>query len=167
MVAMRVLGLDPGLRRTGWGVIESDGNRLRHVAHGVVRSRATAELAERLKQLFIGLRQVIDTYAPNSAAVEKTFINGNGASSLGLGQARAVALLAPALEGLPVAEYAANLVKQSITGRGHAQKSQVAAMIAVLLPGTAGVSDDAADALAVAVCHAHHAAGLQRLRVEA
>ena len=167
MAAMRLLGLDPGLRRTGWGVIEADGNRLCHVAHGVVRSRANAELAERLKQLFIGLRQVIDTYAPQSAAVEKTFVNGNGASSLGLGQARAVSLLAPALDGLPVAEYAANLVKQSITGRGHAQKAQVAAMVSILLPGTAGVSDDAADALAVALCHAHHATVQQRLRVGA
>lgn len=167
MAVMRLLGLDPGLRRTGWGVIEADGNRLSHVAHGVVRSRADTTLAERLTQLFTGLRDVIDTHAPHSAAVEKTFVNGNGASTLGLGQARAISLLAPALDGLPVAEYAANLVKQSLTGRGHAQKAQVAAMVAVLLPGAQGVADDAADALAVALCHAHHARERQLPGIEA
>ena len=161
---MRLLGLDPGLRVTGWGVIEAVDNRLGHVADGAVRSRDGADLAERLSDLFTGLTRVIETYAPREAAVEETFVNVNRASALRLGQARGVVLLAPALAGLPVAEYAANLVKKTLTGVGHAGKPQVAAMVAALLPGAAVETPDAADALAVAICHAHHAETGRRWR---
>jgi crossover junction endodeoxyribonuclease RuvC len=164
---MRLLGLDPGLQRTGWGVIVADGNRLRHVADGVVRSRGDGAMADRLAQIFHGIRVVIETYNPQSAAVEKTFVNANGASTLSLGQARGVTLLAPALVGLPVAEYAANLVKKSLTGAGHAGKAQVAAMVAALLPGARLATPDAADALAVAICHAHHYGTARRWAVPA
>ncbi len=159
---MKLLGLDPGLRATGWGVIEADGNRLRHVAHGVVRSDGAATLAQRLMQLHDGLRAVIEAYAPEAAAVEETFVNRNAASTLRLGQARGVALLVPALCGLPVCEYATNLVKKSVVGTGHADKRQVAEMVRRLLPGCVPEGSDAADALAVAICHAHHAATRRR-----
>ena len=134
---MRLLGLDPGLRITGWGVIEVTGNRLRHIADGAVRSDRHGTLAQRLVQLHTGLAAVIEEYAPLEAAVEETFVNRNPASTLKLGQARGVVMLAPALAGLPVAEYATNLVKKSLVGTGHAGKQQVQAMIAVLLPGAA------------------------------
>lgn len=153
---MRLLGVDPGLRFTGWGIVDVDGNRLRHVANGVVRS-GTGELAERLRRLHDGLTKVVDEYRPDGAAVEETFVNRDGQSTLKLGQARGVALLVPALAGIPVAEYAANRVKKSLVGYGHADKDQIGHMIGVLLPGAVVESPDAADALAVAICHAHHA----------
>ena len=152
---MRLLGVDPGLRFTGWGVVDMDGNRLRHVANGVVKS-GKGELAERLVRLHQGLNEVMRTHRPDSAAVEETFVNKDGQSTLKLGQARGIALLVPALAGIPVAEYAANSVKKSVVGYGHADKDQIGHMIGVLLPGALVESPDAADALAVAICHAHH-----------
>jgi crossover junction endodeoxyribonuclease RuvC len=159
---MRILGLDPGLRRTGWGVVEAEGNRLRHVAHGVIASDARATTAGRLTQIFRGIEAVFDSYAPRAAAVEEIFVNKNAGSTLKLGQARGVALLVPAMRGVAVAEYAANLVKKSLVGAGHAEKAQVMHMVRLLLPGAGTVEADAADALAVAICHAHHA-GTRRL----
>lgn len=153
---MRLLGLDPGLRVTGWGVVEVTGNRYRFVAAGIVRSESGRGLAERLLQLHDGLAAVVAQQCPDEAAVEETFMNTNAASALKLGQARGVALLVPAVAGVPVAEYAANLIKKSVVGFGHAGKGQIQAMIATLLPGAGPQSADAADALAVAVCHAHH-----------
>jgi crossover junction endodeoxyribonuclease RuvC len=158
---MRLLGLDPGLRLTGWGVIDVDGNSLRHVAHGVVKVPADRPLAERLNDLFEGIAAVIAAQ-PVEAAVEETFVNVNPASTLKLGQARGVVMLAPARAGLPVFEYAANLVKKSVTGAGHADKRQIAMMVGRLLPGVEATAD-AADALAVAICHAHHRATAKRV----
>lgn len=152
---MRLLGVDPGLRFTGWGVVDMDGNRLRHVANGVVKS-GSGELAQRLVRLHHGLQAVISEHRPDSAAVEETFVNRDGQATLKLGQARGIALLVPALAGLPVAEYAANSVKKSVVGYGHADKNQIGHMIGVLLPGALVESPDAADALAIAICHAHH-----------
>lgn len=153
---MMVLGLDPGLRHTGWGIVRMTGNRLSHVADGAVHSDAALSLAERLVQLEIGLTEVIDRFKPDEAAVEETFVNRNPTSTLKLGMARGVVLLVPARAGLPVAEYGANHIKKSIVGTGHAGKEQVQMMVARLLPGVAVSSADAADALAVAICHAHH-----------
>ena len=159
MAPERLLGLDPGLRRTGWGLIDADGNRLRFVAAGVVATEPGPGLAERLAVLYRGLRGVIAEHRPAAAAVEETVVNANAASSLKLGQARGVALLAAAHAGLPVSEYAAKTVKRAVAGTGGAQKRQVAMMVRTLLPGCGGeVAADAADALAVAVCHAHHRA---------
>jgi crossover junction endodeoxyribonuclease RuvC len=156
--ATRVLGLDPGLRFTGWGIVESEGARLRHVANGRITSDDECTLAERLVQLYDGLRAVIAEHRPDTAAVEETFVNKNPVSTLKLGMARGVVLLAPAQAGLPVAEYAANAIKKSVVGVGHAGKEQVQMMVQRLLPGVAFTSADAADALAVAICHSHHAA---------
>lgn len=153
---MRILGVDPGLRCSGWGVIDVSGNRLRHVANGVVTSRPDAEFPQRLRQLFEGIVAVLAEFKPGEAAVEETFVNRNPVSTLKLGQARGVTLLAPALDGLPVAEYPANLVKKSVVGVGHAAKQQMHMMARALLGGVAIESADAADALAVAICHAHH-----------
>lgn len=150
---MRILGIDPGLQRTGWGIIESNGNRLIHIAHGVITSKATQSLAERLTSLHRGLDQIVQDHKPDSAAVEETFMNNNARSALALGQARGIALVVPALHGLPVAEYAANVIKKNVTGQGHADKNQISAMIKILL--NVSVTADAADALAVAICHAH------------
>ena len=152
---MRLLGVDPGLRFTGWGVVDAEGNRLRHVANGVIKS-GTGELAIRLKRLHDGLMEVVETYRPDGAAVEETFVNRDGQSTLKLGQARGIAMLVPALANVPVAEYAANSVKKSVVGYGHADKTQIGHMIGVLLPGATVDSPDAADALAIAICHAHH-----------
>lgn len=160
---MRVLGLDPGLRNTGWGLVDMDGNRLRWVADGVVRSDDRLTLAERLVQLHEGVRAVIREWSPEEAAVEETFVNKNPESTLKLGQARGVVLLAPALSGLVVAEYAPALVKQAVVGTGRAAKEQVGMMVRTLLPGSSPDSPDAADALAVAICHAHHRATARRL----
>jgi crossover junction endodeoxyribonuclease RuvC len=154
---MRLIGLDPGLRNTGWGIIESSGSRLRYVADGAVHTDSDRPLAERLVQLHEGLTAVIAAYRPVAAAVEETFVNKNPTSTLKLGLARGVALLVPALAGLAVAEYPANLVKKSVVGAGHAGKEQVQAMVRILLPGCLTETADAADALAVAICHAHHA----------
>ncbi len=153
---IRILGIDPGLRRTGWGLIESDGNRLIHVACGSVATSERAELAMRLVAIHDGLIAVIEKFGPHEAAVENTFVNSNAAATLKLGQARGIAMLVPARLGLTVAEYAPNLVKKSIVGSGHAEKAQIRMMIGVLLPQAQPQSEDAADALAIAICHAHH-----------
>jgi crossover junction endodeoxyribonuclease RuvC len=160
---MRVLGLDPGLRHTGWGVIDVAGNRLIHVADGVVHAATDQPLAMRLVSLFRQIVSVLERFHPDEAAVEETFVNRNPASTLKLGVARGVVLLAPAEHGLPVAEYSANLVKQAVVGTGHAEKAQVQLMVRRLLPGCAGSEPDAADALAVAICHAHYS-GTPELR---
>ena len=156
MNAIRILGIDPGLRKTGWGVILSEGTKLAFIACGVVESEQKAPLAERLRQLHDGIAGVIAAHAPGEVAVEETFVNRDPQSALKLGQARGVALVVPALAGLEVAEYAANLVKKTVVGVGHADKKQVQAMIRVLLPKAETKSADAADALAVAICHAQH-----------
>ena len=153
---MRLLGLDPGLRQTGWGVIDIDGNRLRHIANGTVGTDGTLSLAERLVQIEQGLLDVIERYHPEAAAVEETFVNKNPNSTLKLGQARGIALLVPARAGLTVAEYTPNQVKKSVVGAGHAAKEQIQMMVRTLLPGSEIAGPDAADALAVAICHAHH-----------
>ncbi|MBI1209805.1 MAG: crossover junction endodeoxyribonuclease RuvC [Azospirillum sp.] len=158
---LRLIGLDPGLRHTGWGIIEVSGNRLSYVADGAIHSDGDGSLALRLCQLHDGLSEVLVRYRPNEAAVEETFVNKNAASTLKLGHARAIALLVPAQAGLGVAEYSANLVKKSVVGAGHADKTQVQMMVRVLLPGCQLSSADAADALAVAICHAHHRATRQ------
>ncbi len=152
---LRILGLDPGLRKTGWGVIRVEGNRLSHLGHGVVAPDEKAPFSERLLALYEGISAVVADWSPDEAAIEETFMNTNAASALKLGHARAAALLAPAKAGLPVAEYAARLVKKSVVGTGAADKDQVAFMIARILPGSAGATADAADALAVAIAHAH------------
>jgi len=153
---IRIIGIDPGLRNLGWGVIACEGSRLSFVACGAIRSDAALSLAERLRQLHDGLADVLRDHAPHEAAVEETFVNRDPQSALKLGQARGVALLAPAMAGLPVAEYAANLVKKTVVGTGHAEKAQIAAMVAILLPRSDAASADAADALAVAITHAQH-----------
>ena len=153
---MRLIGLDPGLRNTGWGVIDVTDNRLSHVAHGVVSTEARLSLAERLVQLEEGLAAVIERFAPVEAAVEETFVNRNPGSTLKLGQARGIALLVPARAGLAVAEYPPNVIKKTVVGSGHAAKEQIQMMVRTLLPGCAITNADAADALAVAICHAHH-----------
>jgi crossover junction endodeoxyribonuclease RuvC len=154
--AIRILGIDPGLRRTGWGVVLVDGNRLSFLACGSVATDDKAALAQRLMAIHDGLRSVIEMHAPDEAAVEATFVNANPAATLKLGQARGVAMLAPAIAGLVVAEYAPNLVKKTIVGAGHGEKAQIRMMVKVLLPKADPRSEDAADALAIAVCHAHH-----------
>ncbi|MEL6451737.1 MAG: crossover junction endodeoxyribonuclease RuvC [Pseudomonadota bacterium] len=151
---MRILGIDPGLRHMGWGIIESDGPRLRHVANGICHSDGD-DLARRLLSLFDQLCAVIVTHAPQAAAVEQTFVNKDGAGTLKLGQARGIAMLAPAQAGLAVGEYAPNAVKKTVVGVGHADKRQVAHMVRVQLPGVEIAGPDAADALAIAICHAH------------
>ena len=153
---IRILGLDPGLRRTGWGIVTVEGTRLAYVASGTITSSDALSLAERLCELHEGLTRTIQAHAPDEAAVEETFVNTNAQATLKLGHARGVALLVPALAGLPVAEYAANLVKKTVVGSGHADKRQIGAMVRVLLPKVDPPSDDAADALAIAVTHAHH-----------
>jgi crossover junction endodeoxyribonuclease RuvC len=153
--AIRILGLDPGLRRTGWGVVQVEGARLSHIAHGVIAARETLPFAERLLFLFQQVGQVIADHAPHEAAIEETFVTANGSSTLKLGHARAAAMIAPASAGLPVAEYAAKVVKKAVVGTGGADKDQVAFMIARLLPTAGAPTGDAADALAVAIAHAH------------
>lgn len=154
--AIRILGLDPGLRRTGWGMILVDGARLSHLAHGVIAPAETLALSERLLHVFEGVAAVIAQHTPDEAAIEETFVTANGQSTLKLGHARAAAMLAPARAGLSVAEYAARLVKKSVVGTGAADKDQVGFMIRRILPGCGEASADAADALAVAIAHAHH-----------
>lgn len=155
----RLLGLDPGLRSTGWGVIAVSGTRLMHVANGRIQSDAGRSLAERLAELHEGLTEVVARYAPDRAAVEHTFVNKNPTTTLKLGQARAIALLVPAQAGLPVEEYAPNMVKKTVVGVGHADKTQIRMMVARLLPGCQITGPDAADALAVAICLAHWTQG--------
>ncbi|MGB0854047.1 MAG: crossover junction endodeoxyribonuclease RuvC [Pikeienuella sp.] len=161
---MRVIGIDPGLRHMGWGIIEhGTGGRLSHVASGVIVTK-TGDLAPRLLALAEGLREVIALYRPEVASVEKTFVNRDPAGALKLGHARAIALLAPAEAGLPVSEYAPNEVKKTVVGVGHADKDQVAHMVKLLLPGAAPKTADAADALAIAICHAQHAGPAMRVK---
>lgn len=159
----RLVGFDPGLRKTGWGIIDVDGSRLSHVANGVVKTDGALTLAERLVQLFDGLSQVVTDWEPVSAAVEETFVNKNPNSTLKLGQARGVSLLVPAMAGLPVAEYSPNHIKKLVVGSGHAGKDQVKAMLGILLPGVKINGEDAGDALAVAICHAHSGGAHSRL----
>jgi crossover junction endodeoxyribonuclease RuvC len=154
--AIRILGIDPGLRRTGWGVIAVAGNALSYVGSGSLMTDERETLAARLLVIHNGLREVVDAHAPHEAAVEATFVNRDAAATLKLGQARGIAMLVPALAGIAVAEYAPNLVKKTIVGTGHGEKGQVRMMIGVLLPRANPGSEDAADALAIAVCHAHH-----------
>ena len=153
---IRILGIDPGLRRTGWGVVEIAGNRLGFLGCGSVLTDNRAALAARLLAIHDGLMRILDEYRPDEAAVEATFVNKDATATLKLGQARGIAMVVPAKAGVPVAEYAPNLVKKSIVGAGHGDKAQVRMMIGVLLPKADPASDDAADALAVAVTHAHH-----------
>lgn len=153
---IRIIGIDPGLRNCGWGIIESEGSRLSFVACGTVHSNAKMDLASRLGALHEGLSAIIHQHMPMEAAVEETFVSRDPQSALKLGQARGIALAVPALAGIPVAEYAANLIKKTVVGSGHAQKQQVALMIRILLPKADAATADAADALAVAICHAQH-----------
>jgi len=153
---IRILGIDPGLRRTGWGMVAIEGNRLSFLACGSVASDDKVSLSLRLVSIHDGLQQVVAAHAPDEAAVEATFVNRDAVATLKLGQARGIAMLVPALAGLPVAEYAPNLVKKTIVGAGHCEKVQIRMMVKVLLPKADPQSDDAADALAIAVTHAHH-----------
>jgi crossover junction endodeoxyribonuclease RuvC len=153
---IRILGIDPGLRRTGWGMVTIDGNRLSYVACGSLATDDKAALSVRLLAIHDGLQQVVADHAPDEAAVEATFVNKDAVATLKLGQARGIAMLVPAIAGLPVAEYAPNLVKKTIVGAGHCEKAQIRLMIGVLLPKADPKSHDAADALAIAVTHAHH-----------
>ena len=154
--AIRIIGIDPGLRRTGWGIIESLGNSLRFIAAGTVRSDDKGDLASRLCQLHDGLAEILHLHAPVEAAVEATFVNKDAAATLKLGQARGIAMLVPARGGLAVAEYAPNAVKKAVIGVGHGEKRQIHMMVKVLMPKAVFDTDDAADALAIAICHAHH-----------
>ena len=153
---IRIIGIDPGLRRTGWGVVETQSNSLRFVASGTVTSDAALDLAGRLCQLHDGLTEIIRTHQPDEAAVEQTFVNKDAVATLKLGQARGIALLVPAMAGLPVAEYAPNAVKKAVIGVGHGEKRQIHMMVKVLMPKATFNTDDAADALAIAICHSHH-----------
>jgi crossover junction endodeoxyribonuclease RuvC len=161
---IRILGIDPGSGATGWGVVDCTGAKLAFVAAGVIRPKRALARAERLAAIHQALAGIIAAQTPDEAAVEETFVNASPRDALVLGEARGVALLAPALAGLEVAEYAANTIKKSVVGKGHAEKAQVAAMVRVLLPASGDQAADAADALAVAICHAHHrtAAALRR-----
>lgn len=161
--AVRIIGIDPGLRRTGWGIIDTNGNRLGFVACGTIRPPVRGTLAARLLALHEGLTAVIAAHRPAAAAVEETFVNAGARSALSLGQARGVALMTPAVAGIEVGEYAANLVKKSVVGTGHADKRQVEMMVRTLLPAAAIESADEADALAIAICHAHHLTSAARM----
>ncbi len=154
--AIRIIGIDPGLRNTGWGMVESLGSSLRFVDAGTIKSDAKMSLASRLCQLYEGLEVVLHKFNPHEAAVEATFVNKDAGATLKLGQARGIALLAPARAGLDVAEYAPNAVKKAVIGVGHGDKAQIKLMVNMLLPKATYDSDDAADALAIAICHAHH-----------
>lgn len=164
--SVRIIGIDPGLRRCGWGVIESVGNRLGFVASGTIQPAVDVALPERLVELNRALDDILDRFRPDEAAVEETFVSAGARSALQLGQARGVALMTPARRGLPVGEYAANLIKKSVVGTGHADKTQIQAMIRILLPTADFKGADAADALAIAICHAHHR-GMRQLAASA
>ena len=161
---MRVIGIDPGLRNMGWGLIDVEQSRITHVANGICRSKGI-ELSERLHSLFIQLENIFENFKPDVAAVETTFVNKDGAATLKLGQARAIALLVPAKAGLAVSEYAPNKVKKAVVGVGHADKNQVAHMVKLQLPGVALNGVDATDALAIALCHAHYGCSQNRYMV--
>lgn len=167
---MRVIGIDPGLRNMGWGIIDVDGSRLTHVANGICKSDGAAALSERLLSLHRQLTEVFRTYVPTAAAVEQTFVNKDAVATLKLGQARGVALLVPAQAGLEVGEYLPNAVKKAVVGVGHADKRQIDHMVKLQLPGVKIAGADAADALAIAICHSHHcqsAGHLQRAILKA
>jgi crossover junction endodeoxyribonuclease RuvC len=164
--AIRILGVDPGLRRTGWGVVTISGSALAFVAAGTVTAPLEGALAGRLAALYHGLHDVMRRWQPDEAAVEQTFVNRDAVATLKLGHARAIGLLVPALAGMAVAEYAPNAVKKAIVGAGHAEKGQIRAMVRVLLPRADFDSDDAADALAIAICHAHHRTSAARRVIE-
>ncbi len=161
-MAITILGIDPGLRSTGWGAIAADGSRLSFVAAGTISSAASDPLAERLAALYRGLSAVLEAIAPQETAVEQTFVSRDGAATLKLGQARGIALLAPSMCGLPVAEYAPNLVKKTVVGAGHADKHQIRHMVKMLLPRADATTEHAFDALAIAICHASHRRSLER-----
>jgi crossover junction endodeoxyribonuclease RuvC len=156
---IRIIGIDPGLRRTGWGVIESLGNSLRFIESGTVTSDGDMDLASRLCQLHDGLAEIIHSFQPDEAAVEQTFVNKDAVATLKLGQARGICMLVPARAGLPVAEYAPNAVKKAVIGVGHGDKTQIQMMLKILMPKATFKGADAADALAIAICHAHNRAG--------
>lgn len=161
--SVRIIGIDPGLRRCGWGIVDALDNRLSFVAAGTITPPIDGLLADRLAALAAGLAEVLALHSPSEAAVEETFVNAGARSALILGQARGVALVTPAQRGLHVAEYATNLVKKSVVGTGHAEKNQVELMVRTLLPTATFKGADAADALAVAICHAHHRASARRM----
>lgn len=161
--SLRFLGIDPGLRATGWGVIDVSGSRLVHVANGTITSNDRLSVAERLVEIERGLISVVEAYAPDAAAVEQAFVARDPVAALKLGQARAVALLVPARSGIPVAEYAPNHIKKSVVGAGHAGKAQIRMMVELLLPGSRAASEHAADALAIAICHAHSGGANERI----
>jgi crossover junction endodeoxyribonuclease RuvC len=161
-----ILGIDPGLQHTGWGIISSKGNHLSFIACGTIHTNAKILMAERLRQLHDGIQKNVEIYKPQEAAVEETFVNKNNSSSLKLGQARGAILLSLSLAELTVAEYSANLVKKSVVGTGHADKQQVAMMVKTLLPASDAKDADAADALAVAICHAHQRVGYFNLKTK-
>ncbi len=152
----RILGIDPGLQKTGWGIVDSSGSSLRFIASGLIKTNSKFPMSKRLGSLYHGLIAVIDEFKPEEAAIEETFVNQNPASALKLGQARGVLLCVPALKGLSVEEYSANKIKKSVVGSGHAAKQQISMMIKTLLPVCGDISEDEADALAVAITHAHH-----------
>jgi crossover junction endodeoxyribonuclease RuvC len=160
---VRIIGIDPGLRNTGWGIVESEGSRLIYVADGAVHSDADLPLAERLLQIHEQLISVLKEFTPDEAAVEETFVNVDARATLKLGQARGAAMLAPAMLNIPVSEYAPNQIKKSVVGAGHAEKAQVKHMVKVLLPKAVMKTADSTDALAIAICHAHHR-GSQKLK---
>ena len=162
---MRIIGIDPGLNNTGWGIIEKNQNKLSFVASGVIKPDAKSSMAERLHKIDSELEQIITLYNPQTSAIEETFVNKSPASSLKLGMARGAAFLAPARAGIEVAEYSANTIKKSVVGAGHADKSQIQMMVKILLPRSDFKTADAADALAIAICHAHHYASIQRMAV--
>jgi crossover junction endodeoxyribonuclease RuvC len=162
--AIRIIGLDPGLRHAGWGIVDSSGNTLVHVADGVVKPPQDLPMAERLHVIHRELTRILAEFSPDEAAIEETFVSKDARATLKLGQARGVAMLAPAARGIPVAEYAPNQIKKSVVGTGHAGKQQIHHMVRVLLPKSRAASADAADALAVAICHAHHRGSLLRIR---
>lgn len=161
---MRVMGIDPGLRNMGWGIIDVAGPRISHVANGICRSASSDDLATRLLSLFDQLTAIVTTYSPDCAAVEQTFVNKDAVATLKLGQARSVALLVPARAGLPIGEYAPNAVKKTVVGVGHAAKQQVEHMIKLQLPGAKLEGPDAVDALAIAITHSYHAQSSSRLQ---
>lgn len=160
---MRILGIDPGLQKTGWGIIEADGHRLTFIASGLIKTQAALPLYARLAEIDAGLGKVVAQWTPDTSGIEETFVNQNAASALKLGFARGAAIVAVARTGIEVLEYPANLVKKSVVGAGHAAKEQIGMMIKTLLPASGKISEDEADALAVAITHAHHAASRRRL----
>lgn len=160
---MRILGIDPGLQKTGWGIIEADGHRLTFIASGLIKTQVALPLYARLAEIDDGLGKVVKQWTPDTSGIEETFVNKNAASALKLGFARGAAIVAVARTGIEVLEYPANLVKKSVVGAGHAAKEQVGMMIKTLLPSSGKISEDEADALAVAITHAHHAASRRRI----